>query len=102
MLSSDDESVIADFLKAGGRVSHLKESVRITETELLHYLASCGITAKYTPGDSRTYLCQGKRVSLSRLIALANERRRSLQLPPFALKVAIGYGGPGAALSKSR
>ena len=100
MLSSDDEGAIADFLKAGGRVSHLKESVSITETDLLAYLASCGITAKYAPGDSRTYLCQGKRVSLNQLTALANERRRFFQLPPFALKIAIGYAGPGAAPSK--
>lgn len=95
-----DESAIADFLKAGGRVSRLKESVRVTEGELLEYLASCGITVKYTPGDYRSYFSQGKRVSLNKLIALANERRRSLHLPPFALKVAIRYAGRGATLSK--
>ena len=99
-MSSVDESAIADFLKAGGRVSLLKESVRVTEGELLEYLTSCGITAKYSPGDPR-YLCQGKRVSLTRLVELANEHRRSLHLPPFALKVAIRYAGRGATLSKN-
>lgn len=94
-MSSVDEGTIADFLKAAGRVSRLKESVRVTEGELLEYLASCGITAKYTPGDYRAYLCQGKRVSLNRLVALANEHRRSLHLPPFALKVAIRYAADG-------
>ena len=44
-MSSVDEGTIADFLKAAGRVSRLKESVRVTEGELLEYLASCGITA---------------------------------------------------------
>ena len=100
-MSSVDEAVIADFLKAGGRVARVKESVSVTESELLDYLASCGLTAKFAPGDSRGYLCQGKRVSLSRLVALANERRNSLQLPPFALKVAIRYAGRGATLSKN-
>ena len=100
-MTSIDESAIAFFLKAGGSISHLKESVRVSEGELLEYLASCGITAKYTPGDYRAYLCEGKRISLSRLVALANDRRRSLHLPPFALKIAIRYAGRRCTLSKN-
>ena len=91
------ENAIADFLEAGGRVSRVKASVRVTEGELLDYLANCGIVAKYTPGDYRAYLCEGKRVSLSRLVALANEHRRSLHLPPFAPRVrSITPAGPRA------
>ena len=39
----------------------LPESIRVTETELLHFLESCGIVAKYSAGDTRGYLCAGKR-----------------------------------------
>jgi len=92
-MNPSDEIAIAEFLQAGGRICHVKESVRVTESELLEYLASCGIAAKYSAGDLRAYMCQGKRVSASKLIAIANEHRRSLQLPPFALRVAIRYAG---------
>ena len=87
-MSPSDETAIADFLKAGGRISHVKESVRITESELLDYLASCGIAAEYRAG---AYLCQGKRVSPSKLIDIANQHRGLLDLPPFALRIAIRY-----------
>jgi hypothetical protein len=95
-MNPNDETAIADFLKAGGRVCHVMESVRVTESELLDYLASCGIAAKYSPGDLRAYMCQGKRISASKLIKIANEHRRSLQLPPFALRVSIRYAGRSA------
>ena len=101
-MSSVDKNAIADFLEAGGRISRVNASVCVTESDLLAYLASCGIAAKYRGGDSRTYMCKGKRVSLTHLLAIANEHRRSCQLPPFAMRVAIRYAGPGAALSKNR
>ena len=99
-MNPTDESAVAEFLQAGGRVSRLPDSIRVTEAELLQYLESCGIAAEYRAGDTRAYLCAGKRVSLSKLIALANERRRSLQLPPFAAQVVIRYSPLGAALPK--
>ncbi len=86
-------SAIADFLKAGGRVAQVKESVGVTESELLDYLASCGMKVQYTPGDGRDYLYGGRRFTRSKLVALANERRRSLGLSPFVLRVAIVYSG---------
>jgi len=88
-MSSVNESAIANFLKAGGRVSHVKESARVTESELLDYLASSGVEARYMGGDYRAYLCGGKRVSASELISIANAHRHSLQLAPFALRIAI-------------
>ena len=94
-MSPLDKHAIAEFLKAGGRVSRLKGSVRVSEAELIDYLASCGITAKYQAGDARAYVCQGKRVSASKLVAIANEHRRSGGLPPFSLRVAIRYIGAG-------
>ena len=93
-MSSTDQHAITAFLDAGGRVSRVEGSVRVSEGELLDYLASCGVTARYRAGDSRTYVCQGKRMSMSKLVALANEHRRSHELPPFAPKVAIRYSGP--------
>ena len=101
-MSPTDECAVAEFLKAGGRISSVKGSVRISEGELLDYLASCGITAKYKTGDSRAYLCQGTRMSASKLVALANEHRRSLNLPPFSLPVAIRYTGLSRVLSHGR
>jgi hypothetical protein len=92
-MSPLDKTAIADFLKSGGRVSRVGQSVQVSEGELVDYLASCGVVAKYRGGDSRAYLCQGKRVSASKLVAIANEHRRSLELPPFALRVAIRYAG---------
>jgi len=96
-MNQRDETVIADFLKAGGRVRRVKDSVPVTESELLDYLANCGMKVKHSVGDSRIYLCEGKRVSATKLIAIANEHRRSLQLPPFGLRVSIRYAGRRAA-----
>ena len=98
-MNPSDETAVADFLKAGGRVRRVKDSVRVTESELLDYLANCGMKVKYSAGDSRTYLCEGKRVSATKLIAIANEQRRSLQLPPFGLRVSIRYAARRAAFT---
>ena len=84
-----DDSLIVEFLKAGGRVSRVKESVRVSEGELLDYLASCGITIKYSAGPSGAYRYEGKRVHLSTLLGLANQHRRTDQLSPFALRIDL-------------
>ena len=97
-----DESAVAEFLQAGGRVSRLPESIPVTEAELLQYLESCGIAAEYRAGDTKAYLCAGKRMSLSKLVALANDLRRSAHLPPFAAQVVIRYSGRGTASPKTR
>ena len=101
-MSSVDRSAVANFLEAGGSISRLKESVVVTEGELLDYLASCGIAAKYRIGDPRAYLCKGKRASMSKLIVMANEHRQSLDLPPFALRVAIRYSNARRGFSEAR
>ena len=94
-MSTVSDRAIAEFLKSGGSISRVKASIRVSEPELLEYLASSGIRAKYRAGDSNApYLCQGKRVSVSQLIVIANEHRQSRELPPFSLKVAIRYGSP--------
>ena len=82
-----DERAIAEFLGAGRRVSRVKEAVRVSEPELLDYLAGCGIVAQYKGGDdSRPYLWRGKRVNASALVEIANQQRNLLNLPPFALR----------------
>jgi len=97
-MSPLDKTAIADFLKSGGRVSRVRQSIEVSEGELIDYLASCGVVAKYKGGDSRPYLYQGKRVSAGKLVAIANEHRLALELPPFALRVAIRYASGGSVL----
>ena len=98
-MSPLDKTAIADFLKSGGRVSRVRQSIEVSEGELIDYLASCGVVAKYKGGDSRPYLYQGKRVSAGKLVAIANEHRLALELPPFALRVAIRYASGGSVWS---
>jgi hypothetical protein len=86
-MSISSEAAIARFLSSGGRISRLTESVSISESELLAYLETRGIVAKYAGGDRRAYLCKYRRMSGDALIALANQHRFSDALPPFALKL---------------
>ena len=88
-MSEDSEQAVAEFLRAGGRISKVQESVRVSEGELLEYLASCGVPAEHRAGDARPYLCRGKRMSLKTLVALANEFRRATKLPPFAARLVF-------------
>jgi hypothetical protein len=99
-MTTIDRSAVVEFLEAGGRVSRMPDSIGVTEAELLHYLESCGTAARYCGGESRAYLCAGKRLSLSKLVEFANQGRRSLQLPPFAVQVVIRYSGSRPALPK--
>ena len=70
---------------SSGRCISRKESVRVN--------ASCSIPARYQAGDCWAYLCQGKRVSMAELVSIANELRRSVELPPFSPRVAILHAG---------
>ena len=85
-MKPSDERAIGAFLSAGGRILHVKESVRVSEPELLDYLAGCGIMVRYKAGDQRQYLWRRKRVSATALVAMANQHRSLLGLPPFALR----------------
>jgi len=82
-----DANAIAEFLKDGGEVIKVKDTVPATEQEVLDYLATCGIHAKYMDGDLKPYLQDKKRYSALGLVALANEFRRDQQLAPFALRM---------------
>jgi hypothetical protein len=86
-MSISSEAAIARFLDSGGQVSRLNECVRISESELLAYLAARGIVAKNAGGDRRVYLCRNRRMNGDALIALANEHRSSDAQPPFTLEI---------------
>jgi hypothetical protein len=79
---------IADFVKKGGRVMKIAEALPVTGPEVLDYLSSCGIAAKPCFTSTRdTYVCNGKYVSLRKLVDVANGHRLSQQLPLFSVKV---------------
>ena len=86
-MSDSNETAIARFLSSGGRVSRLTETVSISESELLSYLAARGTVARYAPGDRRAYLCRNTRMSVYALITLANQHRTSDGLPPFVPRI---------------
>lgn len=84
-----DASVIANYLNAGGQVRRGEETVPATAQEIIAYLASHGVKARYCPGDARLYLCRGRRVSTSHLIGIANRLRRADSEPPFAIRLEL-------------
>ena len=84
-MKPSDETAIAKFLDAGGRVSHVKETVEVSEPELLRFLADCGIVVTYR-AEGRCFRYQGKRITLSALVPVANRHRSLIGLPPFALR----------------
>lgn len=85
-MKRDDETAIAEFLKDGGRIVKVEPDVPASVAECLAYLESCGVSAKYFPGDPKPYLCHKRRLSVNALFALANGYRRAQHLQPFAIK----------------
>ena len=90
--SSQHSDVVADFIKQGGEVAKLPESVPVSGPEVIHYLESCGVKVKYARGDSNPYVYSGRRCSLKKLIEVANVYRRAVNLPPFAATINIYVG----------
>ena len=82
-MKRDDEIAIAEFLRDGGRIVKVDPELPVTAQEVLAFLESCGVTAKYFPGDPKPYLCHKRRLSLSALFELANAYRRAHNLQPF-------------------
>ena len=82
------ETAIAEFLEAGGTVSQLKETESISAHELLRFLEKRGFEVRYFELQRR-YTYQGKRITLRALLAMANEQRSALGLPPFVLRVIM-------------
>jgi len=86
-LNPIDAKAIAEFLNGGGRIAKVKDPVTATEQEVIDFLASSGITAKYLPGDMKAYWCNNRRVSMTALVRLANTYRYAQQLAPFAIRL---------------
>lgn len=81
------KKAIADYLQDGGKIRKVQEAIPVSEPEVLHYLATCGIDIKYFPGGIRPYSYQNKYFSPSGLVSFANGHRRSRRLPPFVLRL---------------
>ena len=86
-LNPVDAKAIAEFLKSGGQIARVKDPVTATEQEVIDFLATCGVTAKYLPGDMKAYWCNNRRVSMTALVRLANTYRYSQELAPFAIRL---------------
>jgi hypothetical protein len=86
-LNPIDARAIAEFLNRGGRIAKVKDPVTATEQEVIDFLLTCGVTAKYLPGDMKAYWCNNRRVSMTALVRLANTYRYAQQLAPFAIRL---------------
>jgi hypothetical protein len=86
-MKPSDELAVAEFLKDGGRILKVEPNVPATPQDVLDFLVSCGVNAKYFPGDPKPYLCQRRRLSLRALVELANKHRHARCLQPFSLSV---------------
>jgi hypothetical protein len=87
-LNTESAEAISEFLKNGGQVLKLPPATPVTGREVVEYLLSCGIPARfYTKVSTTTYIYNDKAVTLRKLVELANKHRRMQQLPPFASKV---------------
>ena len=82
-----DAKAIAEYLNGGGQIARVKDPVTATEQEVIDFLASCGISARYLPGDMKAYWCNNRRCSMTALVRLANTYRYAQQLAPFAIRL---------------
>jgi hypothetical protein len=85
-MNSVDASAIADFLKEGGRIVKVPESILVTAQDVRDYLKSCGVTGTCSADNLMVYLFDGKRIGLSKIVALANRQRTTQQLPLFTVR----------------
>src|SRR5262245_46337585 len=88
-LRAADERAIAEFLNGGGRIAKVKNSLTVTEREVIDFLATCGMRVKNFRGDMKTYWCNGKYYSMSALVRVANEYRHTQKLAPFAIRLVL-------------
>ena len=67
-------------------ITRLSPAIAVTVRELLDYLRSCGIPARYVDESFNGYVCQKKRVNLRTLLRVANDQRLSSDLPPLTIR----------------
>ena len=80
-----DASAIAAFLTGGGEILKVPEAILVTVQDVLEFLECCGLATTYSGKETKVYWCEGKRMKLRNVVALANVQRRAHQLPPFAV-----------------
>lgn len=86
-LNPVDAKAIAEFLNGGGQVARVKDPITASEQEVIDFLATCGIAARYLPGDMKAYWCNNRRCSMTALVRLANTYRYEQELAPFAIRL---------------
>ena len=86
-LNPTDAKAIAEFLNGGGQIAKVKDPVTATEQEVIDFLATCGVAARYLPGDMKAYWCNNRRCSMTALVRLANTYRYAQHLAPFAIRL---------------
>ena len=67
-------------------VTRLSPATAVTVRELLDYLRSCGVAARYADESFNGYVCNRKRVNLRMLLRVANAHRLSNDLPPLTIR----------------
>ena len=87
--SEQQAEAVAAFVERGGKVEKLQDAIPVSGPDVVAYLATCGITVKQSSG---AYLHARKRLSLAKLVELANVHRRAENLPPFAATIQIRIG----------
>lgn len=70
-----------------------QDTVAVTGSEVIEYLVRVGVSARYVPGDLKSYVYEGKRYTLVKFVERANIHRKAHRLPPFAVKLNISIGG---------
>lgn len=80
-----DASAMAAFLMGGGQVTKIPEPLLVTAQDVLDFLKTCGVAVTYSANESKSYCCEGRRMKLGNIVALANRKRRAQQLPLFAV-----------------
>ena len=84
-MNRTDRRAIDEFFQGGGEITRIEPPVRVSEQEVIEYLARRGSPVKQFPGELKRYGCNGKRYALDALIRFANDLRRAQGRPPFML-----------------
>lgn len=82
-----DESAeaIATFMANGGKVQKAPEAIHVTASEVIDYLRGRGIKVGFARSSwTGLYTCNGRHVSLRKLVEMAYGYRSADHLPPFA------------------
>ena len=80
-------AAVAEFMAKRGTVVRAPATIPVTGPEVLDYLQSHGVAVGFARNSLMApYMCHGKRVSLRKLVDVANEHRSAERLPPFAAR----------------